>query len=173
MERVTLGNRPATLPPRCKIEDFLHDGKYVRVSLKLREGTVENHFILDAQAFEVDANGLNVVGPDGRPSRTSNSGHTIETTSIGDTHTLNPGWVRIVGDYDANTFEPTAVRGTGGKPTEEPEISTNPTRQFYDTDSGIGYRWDDEGESLRICKSKVLEMCNIIRNSAPLAGIDF
>lgn len=170
MERITLGNRPANLPPMTRIEDFQHDGRNVRVSMKLLQSDGEK-LIIDAQAFEIDADGAYIAGPDGRPSRTRGLQSVVQASSLGDTHTLNPGWVRIVGDYDGNTFEPSAPRGEG-KPTGEPDWQANPTGQFYDTASGIGYRWD-EGETLRIAKARAEELCNIARNSSPLAGVEF
>lgn len=176
MDRTTLGNRPATLQPRMKIEDFIADGHHVRVSLKLveRQATdlsVIPSLMISAQAFEVNADGYNITGPDGRPSRTPESMHSVIATSLGDTHTLNPGWVRIVGDYDNETFEQSAVFANG-KPAGEPDWETNPTGQHFDTFTGVGYRWA-EGETLTVARGKVEEMLNIIRNSAPLAGIDF
>lgn len=170
MERITLGNRPAVLPPRTKIEDFSEDDKYIRVSLKLVEAGADK-MMIDAQAFEVDSAGTLLSGPDGRPSRTPGTGHMIMPSSLGDTHTLSPGWVRIVGDYDANTFEPTATRGDG-KPVTEPDLIENPTGQYFDLLTGIGYRWE-EGETIRIARGKVTELMNILRNSAPISGIEF
>lgn len=173
MERATLGNRPTTQAPMSRIEDFVVDGTHVRVSLKLKPGPSDDIHIIDAQAFEVDANGINIPAPDGRPSRTGSTGHTVQASSLGDTHTLKPGWVRIVGDYDASTFEPTAARAMG-KPVAgvEPDWESNPTGQHFDTETGIGYRWD-EGENLRVARGKVQELLALLRNSAPIAGIDF
>lgn len=176
MERTTLGNRPATLPPRMKIEDFAAEGHHVRVSLKLIERQATDLSVLptlmiSAQAFEVNADGFNITGPDGRPSRTPETMHSVIASSLGDTHTLNPGWVRIAGDFDRDTFEQSAVFANG-KPTDEPDWEANPTGQHYDTFTGKGYRWV-EGETLGVARAKVDEMLNIIRNSAPLAGIDF
>lgn len=169
MKSVTLGNRPVTLAPRTKIEDFEDDGKYVRVSLKLRETTTDN-IEIDAQAFEVDANGFFVAAPDGRPSRTRGTVHLVNASSLGDTHTLKPGWVRIVGDYNRETFEKSAVFAPG-KPTQKPD-DTNPTRQHYDTDTGIGYKWS-RGETNGIARAKAKEMIELGNNSAPIAGMDF
>ena len=170
MERVTLTNRPATLPPRTRIEDFQVGDTYVRVSLKLVEAGADK-MLIDAQGYEVDSQGSYVTGPDGRPSRTQGTAHMVMPSSLGDTHTLNPGWVRIVGDYDETTFEPTAPRSTG-KPADAPDLEVNPTGQHFDTSAGVGYRWD-EGEVLRIARGKVDELMNIKRNSAPIAGLDF
>lgn len=172
MKSVTLGNRPATLAPRVRIEDFeVGTGKFVRVSLILRESRNDDNLQIDSQAFEVDATGLFVPGPDGRPSRTNGLSHVIAASALSDTHTLKAGWVRIVGDYTDATFEPTAPRAAG-KPVAPPNLATNPTGQSYDPATGIGYRWD-AGEAAKIAKARVTDMARVRANSAPLAGIDF
>lgn len=172
MERTQFGNRPAQLAALTKIEDFITDqGLRVRVSLKLVQSNVPDHLLIDAQAFEVDVNGYAVTAPDGRPSRTPNTQHSIVSSSLGLTHTLHPGWVRVVGTYDEASFEATAPRGVG-KPVAEPDWDTNPTGQYYDTQTGIGYRWV-EGEVLRIARGKVEEMERIVRNSGALSGISW
>lgn len=172
MKVVQLKNRPAKLPPRTRIVDFEVDGRFARVSLRLLEGA-DNNVRLDAQAFEVDAKGRFVTSPDGRPSRTPGTTHVVVASGLGNTHTLLPGWVRVVGDYDATTFEKTAPRGTGKPPADTPpDRAVNPTGQYYDEAEGVGYRWD-EGVAMTVAKGKVDELVAIARNSAPLSGIDF
>lgn len=170
MERITLGNRPASIPATTRIEDFLHDGIRVRVCMDLLRGP-DDTLIIDAQAFEVDAAGAFVSGPNVRPSRTRGLQTTVQASSLGDTHTLSAGWVREVGTYTADSFAPYAPRGEG-KPTAEPDWQANPSGQYFDTAAGIGYRWD-EGEALRIAKARAEELCNIVRNSSALAGLGF
>lgn len=171
MNQVTLGNRPETLPPMTKLLDYdAGDGKYVRVSMKLL-GTANDTVTVNAQAYQVDANGNFTVAPDGRASRTMDTNHTIATSSLGDTHTMNPAWVRVVGDYNADTFEPSAPRGIG-KPTAPPDVAENPSKQYYDTAAGVGYRYDN-GEISRIAEGKVNDMLGIITNSGAITGIDF
>lgn len=171
MKAVTLGNRPTTLAPRVRIEDYEEDGKFFRVSLVLRESRNDDNVEIDTQAFEVDADGRFVTGPDGRPSRTSGNSNVVAASGLGDTHTLKPGWVRIVGDYNQENFEPTATFGPG-KPTAKPNFETNPTGQHYDTETGIGYRWE-RGLIQDLARERVKDMNRIRANSAPLAGIDF
>lgn len=172
MERKTYANRPAKLAARVRIEDFLSDkATPTRVSLKLRESESSDRLILDAQAFQVTDTGRFVAGPDGRPSRTPGTAQTIATSGLGDTHTLHPGWVRIVGDYNESTFEKSATFGPG-RPIDPPNFATNPTGQHYDTDTGIGYRYE-EGLVLKIARDKVEELDRVLANSAPLSGIDF
>lgn len=170
MDHVTLGNRPATMPPRTKIEDYQDGATYVRVSLKLLAPSTDS-LTLDAQAFQVDATGAIVAGPDGRPSRTPGTQHSVITSSLGDTHTLAPGWVRVVGDYTAESFEPDAPRGSG-RPTAPPAVGDT-TGMYFDTATGIGYRYDADGETGRIARGKVDEMLRILANSDALAGLDF
>ena len=171
MNPVTLGNRPEALPPMTKLLDYdTGSDIYVRVSMKLL-GTANDAVTVNAQAFQVDASGAFVSAPDGRASRTMDTNHVIATSSLGDTHTMNPAWVRVVGDYNADTFEPSAPRGTG-KPTAAPDVEANPSLQYYDTASGVGYRYDD-GEVSRIAAGKVSDMLGIINNSGAITGIDF
>lgn len=160
----TLGNRPAQLAPNTRLQDFSEGGDFYRVSLRLRQGTKPDVFHLDGQAFAVDASGVNLVGPDGRPSCTDESGQTIIASSLGDTHTLDPAWVRKVGDYTAADF---AVTGQGA-----PTGTGDAGDEYYDTDSGIGYRWD-EGEALRLARGKVDELKRRLANFNVIAGISF
>lgn len=171
MQLANLTSRTPITAPKTRVVFFQHDDKYVRVSLKLTEAGPDK-MMLDAQAYEVDANDVLVDGPDARPSRTGSSQSMVIPSSLGDTHTLHPGWVRIVGDYNAETFDPTAPQ-TEGKPSGEPDWETNLNGQHYDTLTGIGYRWDKDGEVIRIARGKAEELLNIVRNSNPIAGIDF
>lgn len=160
MNETTLGNRPDPLAPLTRIVDFNADGVFVRVSLRLRQSAPAT-LTIDAQAFEVDASGAYVSGPDGRPSRTPESTHSVSTSGLGDTHTLSPGWVRKVGTYTAQDFELQAQ-------PESPEAGD----EYFDPATDTAYRWD-EGETLRIARGKADEMLRIRANSAPLAGISF
>src|SRR5690606_15603155 len=159
MEPTTLGNRPDPLAPLTRLQDFTDGTTRVPVSLRLRPGSAPDSLFLDAQAFEVDATGAYVPAPDSRPSRTPETSQTNATSSHGDTHTLNPGWVRKQGTYTADDF---TVTGSG-KPTGEGDAGD----EYFDTDTGIGYRWD-EGEVMRIARGKADEMLRILANSAPL-----
>jgi hypothetical protein len=174
MKRVTLGNRPVAVQPGTRTEDFdTGVGNFVRVSMKKVEAQ-SDRLTLSAQAYQVNAEGSYVPGPDGRPSRTQDTTHSINITGFyGEdrTHTLDPGWVRVVGDYDEANFESTALRGTA-IPVGEPDWATNPTGQFFNTATSKGYRWD-EGEALRIARSKAGDMQSIIDGSSIIAGIEF
>lgn len=174
MNLTTLGNRPDPLAPGVRVVDFdAGDGAFIRVSLKKLEALADR-LTISAQAYQVNASGVPLNGPDARPSRTQDTSHVIDITGFyGDdrTHTLDPGWVRVVGTYDEASFEASAPRGTA-IPATEPDLETNPTGQFFNTATGKGYRWD-EGEALRIARDKASEMKSIIAGSAIIAGIEF
>lgn len=178
MQLVTLGNRPEVLAPRAKIFDYLVDGRYIRVSVELVESVKEEldspslrMVTLDAQAFEVDANGSNLIAPNGRPSRTESTRHKIVASSLGKTHTLAPGWVDKIGDYTEASF-PASVPRIEGRPSGEPDWATNPTGESFDLLTQRAYRWD-EGMTAHIVKEKINDMLLIIQNSPILAGIEF
>ena len=160
MNLITLPNRPAILAPRTEILDFEADDRYFRVSMKLIDATA-GIISIDTQAFEVDENGFNVIAPDGRPSRTAASVKTVIASSLNDTHTMNPGWVRIVGAYIADDFVNLAV-------------PLNPTigDKWFNVAKQTGYEYV-EGEKLRIAKGAVEDMLAIIANSDAIAGIGF
>lgn len=161
MDRTTLGNRPVQMPPTSRIEDFTDGTNRVRVSLKLLQASPDV-VLISAQAFEVDANGFNLPGPDGRPSRTPDTTTTIIASSLGHTHTLQPGWVLKLGTYTQADF--TVI----GKPEGEGAVGD----EYFDQATQRGYRWD-EGETLRIARDKAEEMVRILANSPALAGISF
>jgi len=162
----TLGNRPATLPPRTRIRDYSSADHFVRVTLKLVDPQPDR-IVIDAQAFAVDARGVFLTAPDGRPSRTPSSAHVIIASALGDTHTLNPGWVRVVGDYTEATL-PADVPRASGRPTDPPASN----RQCFDSDTGTLWRWD-AGELARIETAKAQELLAILAHSGAISGLEF
>lgn len=176
MKIITLGSRPDPIAPKVTIYDFECDcGSLVRVSMKL-ESVERDEIKISAQAYEIDADGRFLNAPDGRPSRTEGTEHNVQKSGLGSaaapgTHTLNPGWVRVVGDYDIETFDQSAPRGEG-VPQGEPIWDVNTAGKYYDTATGIGYRWD-KGEKVRIAHGKVDELLSIIANSNVLSDIEF
>lgn len=164
-----LPNRPATMPPRTRIYDFdCGDGVLARVSLRLVSDGNTSHISIDAQAFEVDEIGLPLWAPDGRPSRTPGTLHTLSASGIGDTHSISPAWTRIVGDYTRETFNQQATFAEG-KPTVD---GVNYGDQYFDELTGIGYVWN-KGEALGIAEAKAEEMKRIVRNSPQISGLEF
>jgi len=166
----TLGNRPDTLPPRTRISDYSSAGQSIRVTLKLVDPQPDR-IVIDAQAFAVNAHGAFLTAPDGRPSRTPSSAHVVIASSLGDTHTLHPGWVRVVGDYDEATVSADIPRGSG-RPAAAPDANTNPSGQVYDTDTGTLWRWD-AGELAHIETAKAHELLTLLAHSGAISGLEF
>lgn len=142
------------------------NGKFARVVVEVqnrRPDRVE----LEVQAFEVNSNGKLVDGPQGIASRTSGTPHTIELSGVATgTHTLLPGWVRVVGTYDDASLPPEVAR-VSGKPTEPAE----PGAKAYDTVAGIQYSYSlGEVEALR--QAKCEELLAIITQSSAIAELD-
>lgn len=113
----------------------LGDGRCARVVVTPVE-TRPDRFVVEAQAFEIDTAGVLLPGPDGIASRTPGTMHSINRTELGDTATVQPGWVRMVGDYNDDTlpeeYERSAVALVGN----------NASGLYYNTVTGTAYRWD-------------------------------
>lgn len=145
----------------------LGGGLYARVVIEVqnrRNDRVE----IEAQAFEVNANGKLMEGPQGIASRTSGTPHTIELSGVAaGTHSLKPGWVRVIGTYDEATLPPEVTRVTG-KPTVDGTIG----ELVYDTTKGVQYRYvAGELEDLR--QLKCAELLAVITQSNSIADLDF
>ncbi len=136
----------------------LADGLFCRIVLIPQESKPDR-FVIEAQAFEIDADGTLIAGPDGIASRTPGTSHTIARSALGDTCTIQPGWVRVVGDYDAGTvgddFDLVTV-----VPAEK-----NTAGKVYNTVTGIAYRWD-EGCLERIRQGKAKELQDLLLQQA-------
>lgn len=144
----------------------LGNGKFARVVVQVqnrRPDRVE----LEVQAFEVNSNGKLLEGPQGIASRTSGTVHTVELSGVAvGTHTLKPGWVRVVGTYDDASLPPEVARVTG-KPTEP----AAPGAKAYDPASGIQYSYSvGEVEGLR--QAKCEELLAIVAQSSAIDDLD-
>lgn len=169
MERVTLPNAPAK-----RSADFQLDGfdppRFARVVYQPQE-TKPDRVMVEAQAFEVDADGRLVAYSTGAPSRTSGTLHMIGKSGVGDTHTLQPGWVRVVGDYSP-TPDPDSKQTAlpeGCQIVSEKPATGNPGDLIY-VDPTM-YRWD-EGMLEGVMKAKAEELAGLIRNTAAIADIE-
>jgi hypothetical protein len=167
MEKVTLPGLPERRAADYQLDGF-NAPRYARVIYTPQESKPDRK-IIDAQAYEVDANGNFVAAPLGYPSRTPGTLHTIAMHGIGDTHTITPGWVRIVGNYD-----PEATAGaTNALPTGTEFVETRPatgTAGAFIWWQGQLYQWQ-EGILDQILRGKAEELAGILRNS--LASQDF
>lgn len=156
MKKVKLAKMPAK-----RAQDFeLDNSKFARVIYKPVESRPDR-IVIEAQAFEVDAKGQFVAYETGEPSRTPSTTHTISVTGLGDTHTLDPGWVRVVGTFDFNAGS--VPEGTT-KVTALPATGEEGDHVWY---KEALYRWD-KGVLLTILEGKAAELENLLKNSATL-----
>lgn len=168
MERITLPNAPTDLSPMDAALDYRFDGdRYARVILEIREGE-NDHFEIKAQAFEMSADGYFKTAPKGYPSRTGQTTPTIPRSSLGDTATLAPGWVRVPPQTQQvinadNLPEGVTVADTlpaAGNIGDR--VYVEPTLYEY-----------SKGEARRIAEGKVAELMQVLQNSPVLSNLGF
>jgi hypothetical protein len=148
------------------VQYLLGDGHYARVILEVQQRK-SDRVEVEAQAFQIDADGAFIAAPSGAASRTSGTTHVISTSGVATgTHVLKPGWVRVVGDYNFETV-PEDVPRVSAKPSEPGEIDA----RAFDEVAGILYRFD-MGELERIRQGKCEELKAIINQSSALAELD-
>lgn len=161
MKKVKLAKMPAK-----RAQDFWLAGKkYARVIYKPVESKPDR-VVIEAQAFQVDAKGQLVAYETGEPSRTPSTSHTISVTGLGDTHTLDPGWVRVAGtfDFNAGTGLTNSVPEGTKKVTSLPATGSDGAHVWY---KDALYRWD-KGILQTILEGKAAELENLLKNSATL-----
>lgn len=154
MKKVSLPNMPAT-----RAQDYELDGKYCRVIYKPKE-TFPDRVAISAQAFEIDAKGNFAFAPNGEPSRTHGTDHTVYATNLGDTHSLKPAWVRQ--QMDAN-LELAAAQEVAIVDSL-PKIGEVGDRLYCDP---YFYTWV-QGTVLDICDGKAKDLFKLLNNSAEL-----
>lgn len=168
MERTTLPNAPTGLSPMDAALDYSFGaGRFARVVLEMSDAQSDN-FNIKAQAFELDAAGNMVQAPKGYPSRTRQTNHTVARSSLGDTATLVPGWVRTV-PASQTTVDATNLPEGTIIATALPATGT--VGQFVYIDPTL-YRWD-AGVALQIAEGKIVELQAVLQNSAPLSNMGF
>lgn len=159
-------NLPARRAAHFQLDGF-DPPRYARVVYVPQESKPDRAQI-EVQAFEVDADG-NFVAWNGVPSRTSGTIHVIALSGMGDTHTLQPGWVRVVGDYSPTPSEGQEPLPEGAQTVAELPASGAIGDQVYVAPSL--YRWD-MGDVERILLGKAEELAGLIRNSAAIANFE-
>lgn len=161
MDRVSLPGLPEKRAGDFQLDSF-DPPRFARVIYTPQESKPDR-ITIEAQAFEVDANGKFVAFNTGAPSRTNGSIHTINATGVGDTHTLVPAWVRVVGDYNADNLPAGATIASTLPATgnEGDQVYVEPTL----------YRWDI-GMIEAIMRNKAEQLAGLIRNSEQLKTFD-
>lgn len=178
--RITTPNRPAA-PPMTAIEEIqLGPGLYCRVVVtrgivdprSLPEGRpqadLDNLVTLTKKAVQIDVDGNLVSQPNGLASGTRTTYENVDTTSIGDTHTWRPGWVRLP--------PPAAINWHAGELPDGcvaaaafPEAPLIGDQVYIEPNV---YRYD-AGIIAAAVDAKGDELLRIIANSAQLAGTEF
>lgn len=168
MERVNLPNSPTGLSPMDAALDYsFGDGRYARVILEMSEGEMD-HFNIKAQAFELDIDGNMVQAPKGYPSRSRQTNHTVARSSLGDTATLVPGWIRVPPASQATT-DATTVPDETYFAVALPATGT--LGQLVYVNETL-YRWD-MGVARQIAEGKIIELQTVLQNSGPLSNLGF
>lgn len=145
----------------------LGNGKFARVVMEVQNRKTDR-IEIEAQAFEIDANGNFVNAPNGAASRTPGTTHVIATSGIAaGTHALKPAWVKVIGNYDENSLGDNVAK-VHGKPEKDGEIGDS----VYDLDTGIQYNFT-RGLLEDLRQGKCEELLNIINQSGEIAGLDF
>jgi hypothetical protein len=155
VQKVSLPGLPAKRAADYQLDGFDDQPRYARV-IYVPQETKPDRAMVEVQAFEIDADGRFMCAPNGAPSRTNGSIHVISMTGMGDTHTLVPGFVRVVGDYNADNLPEGAALAT-----ELPE-SGEPGDMVY-IDPTL-YRWDI-GALETIMQGKANDLAGLLRNS--------
>ena len=173
MNPIELPSRPTGLTPKNAVLEYEHQGVLARVVLTLDDTLKDNHLSIVAQAFQLDEAGAFVQAPNGYPSRTPSSTHTVNASALGTRQaprqaTLPPGWVQVMppnqSSVDAEHLPEVCV-----EVDELPESAAVGDLVFKDP---YLYRWD-EGIAVATAKAKVEELLAIVSNSTPLSGLGF
>lgn len=170
------------LPPK-RAADFklnAHNGvpfeppRYARV-VYIPQESLPDRVVIEAQAFEVDAQGNLRSNPKtGAASRTSGTRHTISLSGVGDTHTVQPGWTRVVGNYSE-----VADQSMGMLPVPEdairieagaslPPTGTDGAQAWKD---GTLYRWS-RGMVEDVMYGKAADLAGLLFNSNAVADFE-
>ena len=152
------------LPEKRAADYDIGDGKFARV-LYIPQETGSDRNVIEAQAFQVDADGKFVATATGYPSRTSGSKHTIQISALGDTSTLVAGWVRVVGDYS------TTPEGAQRALPENAWLEERPKKPAIGDHAYVDntlYRYDG-GMLESIMQGKAEELQRLLRSSEALA----
>lgn len=173
MQPIELPNRPTGLTPKNALLEYEYEGIKARVILTLDDTLKDNHLMISAQAYEMNEDGTFVQAPNGYPSRTPSSVHTVNSTSLGTKQvpkqaTLAPGWVLTLPPNQTSVNADNLPEGCVAVETL-PETASVGDTVYKDP---YMYRWD-EGIAVATAKSKVEELFNIIANSQPLSGLGF
>lgn len=176
MQKITLPNRPTQMPATSALREYrLPNGKPVRVIIDSHQSPFDENgapippdmMVLYAQGYEMTEDGHFAVAPDGRPSRTRRTAHTVQRSAIGDTRSLKAAWVRHA-PVSQTTITPETMPPGSYTGATLPAKGTHEGQIAYV--GGKFYEWTD-GETERVARGKAENMGSIIDNSAVLSGM--
>lgn len=170
MERITLPNAPTDLSPMDAALDYsFGDNKFARVILEMSQSD-NDMFIIKAQAYEMDAAGNYAMAPKGYPSRTRQTTHTVAASSLGDTATLVPGWVRMAPPNKVNYAMDSESLPEGTQQLDALPATGNAGEHVMVGDTL--YAWNI-GVARQVAQGKVEELEQTLRVSVPLSNMGF
>jgi hypothetical protein len=172
MKQIQLPSFPTDLPSTIEVRDFISDDRtYYRVVMEL-EATVRNdHFHMTAQCFEMNADGTFVQAPNGYPSRSNSTTHTVHKDDLGDTVEVDDDWCRHTGEVTPEML--LELPRSAGRPTDTGS-SYGDLMWDESAQAGAGQAWVwREGFADSTARAKIENMQAILRTSSVRSGFAF
>lgn len=168
MQRVQLPFYPANLPPTLEVRDFEDEGAYFRVVMEISPVITNDHFVMTAQCFQMNADGTFMQAPNGYPSRSNSTTHTVHRDDIGDVVEMDDAWCRHTATVTAEQL--LTLPQSNGRPTEP---GTHYGALCWDetAQAGAGQAWVwKEGFADSTARAKIEDMKKVLRTSAIHSG---
>ena len=170
MKSVKLKTYPKSLPDDVEVRDFdLGGGKFARVIMEAKREVHhgEEHFIIQAQAYQMDKNGQMVQAPLGYPSRSNSTRHSVQASDMGATISMGNSWAEVAKKFDPE--DPGDIRTVKKVPTQPGETFGE---MVWVTDEQKVYRWA-EGFADTIARTKVEDLQKVLKTSDIRSGFAF
>ena len=168
MKLISLPNQPTDLALTTEVRDYdLGDGKFCRVIMELSGSASPDHYELKAQCFEMNKDGGFVAAPNGYPSRSHTSTHTILKSELNKSLFMDDAWCVAAVQFDPINPGDTVI-GVG-LPLEP---GTRYGQLAYDESIQRVYMWK-EGYADSTARAKVEDLRQVLASSAQLSGLGF
>ena len=171
MKKIELPSYPTNLPSHVEVRDFdMEDGTFFRVIMELDTTIKVGHLHMGAQAFQMNEDGSFFQAPNGYPSRSNSSVHTIPADALNDTICMDDGWVRHTMDAGA-VLDPVALNlpTVTARPIEP---GTEYGQLVWDSTANHAWRWQ-EGFADGTARAKLQDAARVVRSSNVLSGFGF
>lgn len=172
IKQTKLKTYPKILPDDVEVRDFdLGGGRYARVIMEMRKEFIsrgEEHFVIHAQAYEMDKHGNFKAAPLGYPSRSPSTAHTIQASDLGRSINMDDSWVQVASDFDPdNPIDGIEV---------VTKIPTAPAKEYgvsvFHKPSLTMYRWA-EGFADIVARTKIEDLQRVLTTSPIHSGFAF